>query len=312
MSSSRKSDYSIGKSSNFDIRLLNVFVAVVEHGGFTQAQQALNISLSSISTYINDLEIRLGLKLCNRGRGGFSLTQNGQAVYEQAVQLFNAADRFNEQVAGLKGKLSGELVIGILDNSTMSPGARIQEVIHGFAEQHPDVHISIKVLSSDKIEKALISGDVHVGIGLVPETSSALRSLVNFAVTIDLYCGSQHALFDKPDITLDDLASVAYANGSYAPPVKGTLGQMLPVANAFSYMSEGLAFLILSGRYVGYLPRRYAANWVSNGEMRAFPEALFSHELALSLMVQRGQAVSPILAAFLGQFESFDSASHIA
>ena len=300
-----KTDYSIGKTSSIDIRLLSVFVTVVESGGFTQAQEPLNIALSSISTYIHDLETRLGLKLCNRGRGGFSLTENGQTVYREAQRLFAAVDQFNANVASLKGKLTGELKIGILDNSTMSPSTRVPEVIHHFSEQHPDVHIIIKVLSSDEIEEELMSGTLHLGIGLFPETKQTLRSLVSFPVTIDLYCGNQSPLFNKEEITAEDLQTSGYAKGCYSPDFKSKLANLLPAPTASSYLSEGLAFLIMSGRYVGYLPRRYSANWVSNGEMRALPQDQFSHELELSLVVRRGEAVGPIMEAFLESFASF-------
>ena len=298
-------DYSIGKASNIDIRLLRVFLTVVESGGLSQAQEPLNIALSSISTYIQDLETRLGLKLCNRGRGGFSLTENGREVYREARQLFGAVERFNDSVASLKGKLTGELTIGILDNSTMSPSTRVPEVIHRLSEQHPDVHISIKVLSSDEIEEELISGRLHLGIGLFREMRQSLRALVSFPVTVDLYCGNQSPLFDKNNITVEDVQSTGYAKGCYSPGIRNELSRLLPTPSASSYLSEGLAFLILSGRYVGYLPHRYSVNWVSNGEMRALPEEQFSHELDLSLVVRRGEAVGPVMKAFLDCFAAF-------
>ncbi len=301
-----KTDYSIGKASNVDLRLLNVFIAVVEHGGFTQAQEPLNLALSSISTYIHDLEARLGLKLCNRGRGGFSLTENGREVYNEALGLFTAMERFNANVASLKGKLTGELKIGILDNSTMSPSTRVPEVIHHFSEQHPDVYISIKVLSSDEIEEELMAGTLHLGIGLYPDAHQALRSLVSFPVTVDLYCGSGSPLFHKARVDTSDIRQTPYAKGCYSPDHKSPLASLLPAPTASSYLSEGLAFLIMSGRYVGYLPRRYSANWVNNGEMRALPQAQFSHELELSLVVRRSEKVGPVMRTFLKSFAAFN------
>ncbi|MFW8641943.1 LysR family transcriptional regulator [Rhizobium beringeri] len=54
--------------SSPDLHLLRVFVAVTEAGGFSAAQLTLNVSQSTISTQMSDLEARLGLKLCRRGR----------------------------------------------------------------------------------------------------------------------------------------------------------------------------------------------------------------------------------------------------
>ena len=61
-----------------DLRLLKVFDAVVRHRGLAAAQSELNISLSTISNHVTALEERLGLQLCQRGRGGFRLTDKGE------------------------------------------------------------------------------------------------------------------------------------------------------------------------------------------------------------------------------------------
>jgi DNA-binding transcriptional LysR family regulator len=49
------SDYSIDKAKNIDNKLLSVFMTVVDCGGFTQAQEPLNIARCSISTYTQNL-----------------------------------------------------------------------------------------------------------------------------------------------------------------------------------------------------------------------------------------------------------------
>ena len=61
-----------------DLRLLRIFVTIVESGGLSAAESRLNIGRSTISTHLSDLEIRLGLKLCKRGRSGFELTDAGR------------------------------------------------------------------------------------------------------------------------------------------------------------------------------------------------------------------------------------------
>ena len=99
--------------SNPDIHLLRVFVAVVECGGFSAAQISLNVAQSTISTQMSSLETRLGLRLCNRGRAGFSLTDDGRAVYDAAISLFHSIDQFtgrvNERRGGLRARRAVEL-----------------------------------------------------------------------------------------------------------------------------------------------------------------------------------------------------------
>ena len=77
-----------GKMSDGDIRLLRVFCAVVRCGGFAAAESELQLGLPSISRYIKDLETRLGVRLCRRGRVGFSLVAD-----DPVVALLAADDR---------------------------------------------------------------------------------------------------------------------------------------------------------------------------------------------------------------------------
>ena len=90
--------------SKADLHLLYVFCRVAEARGFSSAQIILNVSASTISRQIADLETRLGMRLCQRGRKGFRLTDKGKAVYAASHKLFSALDQFSETVDGMRGK----------------------------------------------------------------------------------------------------------------------------------------------------------------------------------------------------------------
>lgn len=62
-----------------DLKLLRIFISVVRHQGFANAQRELNLSTSAISTYMSQLEGALGIVLCHRGRG-LQPDQQGRAV----------------------------------------------------------------------------------------------------------------------------------------------------------------------------------------------------------------------------------------
>src|SRR5687767_15821479 len=89
-----------------DLRLLRIFATVVECKGFAVAQAELNLSASSISGYISALEQRLGVRLCTRGRAGFSLTDKGAAIYREAQRLFAALDDFVASAGATRGRLT--------------------------------------------------------------------------------------------------------------------------------------------------------------------------------------------------------------
>ena len=101
-----------GQLADVDLRLLRVFRAVVEAGGFSAAEIQLNLANSTISNYISDLEKRLDMRLCNRGRGGFSLTDHGKVVYEATQDLLSAVDQFRNRVNISHERILGHLHLG--------------------------------------------------------------------------------------------------------------------------------------------------------------------------------------------------------
>ena len=126
--SSRRPD-PLAQVSDFDIRLLRIFRSVVECGGFSAAETVLGIGRSAISQQMSDLEQRLGLRLCQRGRAGFSLTEEGREVYQSALQLLSALESFRTEVNGLHQHLRGELIIGLTDNLVTLPHMRITHAL---------------------------------------------------------------------------------------------------------------------------------------------------------------------------------------
>ena len=88
----------LGQVSDVDMRLLRVFGAVVRCGGISAAELELNIGRSTISRHLKDLETRLGVTLCHRGRGGFVLTDEGSQVHEASLHLLTAIDVFRGRV----------------------------------------------------------------------------------------------------------------------------------------------------------------------------------------------------------------------
>src|SRR5918994_4949596 len=95
----------VARVSDADLRLLRIFATVVDCKGFAAAQTELNLSAPSISSYIAALEQRLGVRLCNRGRGGFVVTDKGAIIYREAQRLFAAIEEFTAGAGAVRGRL---------------------------------------------------------------------------------------------------------------------------------------------------------------------------------------------------------------
>ena len=75
--------------ATLNIRQLQVFEAVARLESYGRAQQELGISVSAISNAMSQLEGQLGFSLCQRGRGGFALTEKGLHFLQQAIRVLS-------------------------------------------------------------------------------------------------------------------------------------------------------------------------------------------------------------------------------
>ena len=271
--------------SDIDLRLLRVFRTIVECGGFTQAQAELGISRSTISTHMSNLETRLGLTLCRRGRSGFALTERGRLVYESVSKFLTALEGFRSELGELQGRMTGEIKIGMVDNLTSNSSCKLYEAIDKFRAQTQDVHLIIQVVAPNQIDNWLTRGLLHLAIVTNLPSSDAINSETIFQERQELYCSSAHPLFDMDpkSITKDIISQQAFVRRGYsvATPYDSFFNE--PTA-ATAYHMEGVAQFILSGKYLGFLPCDFAQQqWVNNAQMRSLMPNICGFEVPISV-----------------------------
>jgi len=266
--------------SNPDLHLLRVFLSVVESGGFAKAQIALNISQSTISTQMIDLETRLGMRLCRRGRAGFALTDEGHEVFKYAKDLVQDCDEFVGKVNGIRGDLSGELRIATADSLLGNKVFPFETILAELRDAMPAVVLHLSVLDPLEIERLVLEQKLHMGLHTFPNHVPGLRYLKMFDETQTLYCGQGHPLFDN-DLTYEgsELEAYDYAARSYYGGALKT-GNFKPKKNRiYAGSMDGVAVAILSGRFLGHLPVQCAQTWVEQGKMKPLSTEFRSYNL---------------------------------
>lgn len=290
----------LGQVGDADLRLLRVFKSVVECGGMAAAELELNIALSTISRHVRDLEIRLGLVLCRRGRSGFALTSEGEQVYEAALSVLSATDAFRTRLHDIHRRLGGDLHIAVFEKTVSNPQARIAEAIARFQRQVPSARLHLHVGSIGTIERGVIDGQFHIGI--IPEhRSSELLSYQElFGETMLLYAGQGHPWYGKPEVGLgwEDLRHQQLAAlGYHSPNMELTHLHHLE-RSATASDQEAVATFILSGGFVGFLPDHYAEPFVRAGRMRAVAPDTLRYSCRFLAISRQSPKASRLTQAF--------------
>ncbi len=291
----------LGQLSDMDLRLLQVFKAVVECGGMAAAELELNIGTSTVSRHVKDLETRLGMTLCRRGRAGFALTPEGQRVYEETLRLLASVRGFLGSIDDIHARMGGQLAVAVFDKTASNPAARIGDAIAAFAAQAPHVQLQLHVGSINAIERGVIDGSYQVGIIPAHRSSQSLVYADLFGETMLLYCGTGHPLFGAPHAALDwdALRAYPFAGLGYHSPNMELSHQAQLTRSATGFDQESIATLVLSGRFLGFLPDHYAEAFERQGRMQAVhPQRLHYHCRFVSL-VRRSPAPSRAAQAFV-------------
>lgn len=290
----------LSQVSDFDLRLLRLFKTVAECGSFSAAEGALGISRSAISLHMSDLEKRLGMRLCQRGRAGFALTDEGREVLRAGEVVLAAIEGFRSEVNQLHQQLRGDFNIGIVTNLVTQPRMRITQALRGLRAQGSGVRINISMSKPGEIERGLLDGRLHVGALPLITPLSGLEYSLLYEERSYLYCSHEHPLFARAAAVNDEeLARADAVVPSYGMTAEAIdLHQRLnPAASATD--REGIAFLILTGSYIGFLPDHYAATWVDRGLMAPLsPDRLF-FDARLAVATRKGRRQNLILEHFL-------------
>lgn len=150
-----------------------VFISVVETGGFSKAAKKLGYSTPVVTRRIARLEQELGVRLLQRNTRHVSLTEAGTIFHESCRELLQNYAASIKQVKNLTNNLVGTLKIGL--PSAISH-LHITRNLNDFLCKHPDLRVHI--VNGNHLFDLLSSGfDLIVHCGELPNTNYYYKKL---------------------------------------------------------------------------------------------------------------------------------------
>jgi DNA-binding transcriptional LysR family regulator len=151
---------------------MEVFVRVVESGGFSAAARFLRLTPSAISKLVGRLETRLGSRLVNRSTRKLQLTAEGQAFYQRSLDILaDIAEAEREAASGAAPR--GRVRV----NSNVPFGMHyLLPLVPRFVAAHPEVQLDI-VLSDQVVDLLEQRADVAIRVGPLRSSQLVARKL---------------------------------------------------------------------------------------------------------------------------------------
>jgi DNA-binding transcriptional LysR family regulator len=169
---------------------ITTFVRVVELGGFSAAARDLQVAPSVVTTQVQALEQRLGVRLLNRNTRSVKPTEVGESYYERCLDLLKRFEIADDYVQSMQAAPRGVLRL----NVSLPLNDLITPVISDYTEQNPEVSVRM-IISGRDIDLIEEQFDLAIRHRMPSSGSLIVRKLAEFFFIV---CASPKYFANRP------------------------------------------------------------------------------------------------------------------
>lgn len=246
--------------SGIEVRQLEYFLAVHDHGGVTPAAKALHLSQPSLSQAIRGLERQLKAPLFHRVGRGLVLAPAGHALLEPARHVIRAVGRAESSVASVREMSGGRVGIAVAAGLVDDP---LAPWLGCFSRRYPGVGARVEESENERgVAELVRSGACDLGLtsaGGSPEIDEEIVSEQH--VVLVSPPGSPDGAEPVPlDTLVDTPMIVADRQGRLWTDIARTLGELgvTPTVVVEVQRTASAIPLVLAGVGATFLPLRLA------------------------------------------------------
>lgn len=149
---------------------VDVFVKVVQAGGFSSAARLLGMPTTTVSAKIARLEERLGTTLIQRSTRRMHVTEAGKAYFDHCVEAIRVLEAGEEQLAAASAEPSGLLRITAPSDMAQSI---LPTIVSSYLETYPRARVELVVTN---VPLNLLAEGIDLAIRASPIKDSTLTS----------------------------------------------------------------------------------------------------------------------------------------
>jgi len=251
---------------------MEVFVRVVETGGFSAAARALQLTPSAVSKLVRRLEARLSVRLVNRSTRQVQLTPEGCVFYERSVRVLADLDDAERSAAG------GETPRGRLRVNTNVPFGEhfLLPLVPEFLARYPDIVLDL-VLTDEVVDILDQRTDVALRAGPLKSSALVARKLGETRMVIvgtPDYLATRGTPQTPADLTQHNLLGFNYVRATEGWPFidQGQVSHVTPVGNVTVGDGGSLFRLTRAGLGLARLAEVFIRDDLQTGRLRTVLE----------------------------------------
>ncbi|WP_053226306.1 LysR family transcriptional regulator [Solirubrobacter soli] len=189
---------------DLDTRLLRAFVAVAEELSFTRAAERLFLAQQALSSQIQQLEARVGVKLFERTTRRVELTEAGERLLPHARAALAALDAATKELDALRRQERATLRVG-MSGTAMVP--LVGETIRRFTEDHPEVVLAVSNTALNQPSAGLKEGAADVAFVRPPFLDEGISMVTVQTEPRYIAVPSDHPLAGRDHVRPEDVVN---------------------------------------------------------------------------------------------------------
>lgn len=248
---------------------MRAFVRVVEAGSFTKAAETLNVSKTTVTQLVQQLESSLHIKLLNRTTRKVNVTTAGAAYYERVVRLLADLEDIEDNILSESSAPSGLLRVDV-----PSPFANII-LVPALAEFHarfPEIQLDIGA-SDRKVDLIGDNVDCVIRGGEIEDGSLVARRIAD--LQLGVYAAPSYLARAGTPAHPDELHGAGHRIVNYRwtkglPYAMEKSGERIKIGGRYVLaIDDGNAYLTagLAGLGVLWLPQYMAKSHIASGAL---------------------------------------------
>lgn len=276
---------------------LRALIAVVETESFSDAARSLGLSQPTVHRAIGQMEQEVGKRLFERSSRGTVATRPVQRLAQMARLAFAELDQAWAELAELRGREVGQIVIGAMP---LSRSCLLGPAIAGFRERRPTLGLKIVEGPFADLLLGLRRGETDILIGaLRPE--DRVPDLDQEALLDDhmaIVCRPGHPLAQGAPPDLVSLARMPWVVAASGTPTRAIFDALFSgSARPASLVETGSLILmreiLRQSNHLGFVSALQAAPEVGHGTLTALPLPMPAIARPIGLLTRRGWRPTP-------------------
>jgi len=299
-----------------ELRQLRHLMAVVEHGSFSRAAEAVHLTQPALTRSIQALEAEVGAAVLERQRGAIAPTDVGQLLLTHARLLDSATRDLERDIALAQGLELGELRIGV---GPYGGSALVGPAIGQLNRAHPGLRLKTVLAPWQELPDRARARDVDL---IVVELSD-VQQMDDFAVealtehAMVAVCHPAHPLARLAAPTLGDLFSYPLAGPSLTPALTRQLLDLVPAGQRAAQHKRGLLAVqcdlsamlkevLRHSHAISLMPAFMVAAEVAAGQLVCVPGVALDLRVRFGCAWLKTRTLSPVTRRFMELLAAHD------